>query len=297
MKAHHENNPSVMTQRFEKMASHNAGLFTIRRLNITESKGGHPSTPVRATIHSFVYITEGETLIFIGDQSYLFKANECAIIAAEQTFSIQYYNNCKGYMGGFHNDFLHTWNTGVNPPAAFSFLRRWGDHKILLDSGRRDNITALFERLCVENEKDTKNNNILKAYLTALLVELDEAYKQNDTSRLSTDNKLCNDFIEYVFLNPAERLPISEYAERLNVTQAHLHKTVKRFTQKTPLAWLNEASILEAKTLLMHSDMPINEIALKVGLLDPAYFSRLFKKQVGITPNEFRSKIKNPQKG
>lgn len=294
MKAPHGNNPSIMTERFEKIPLHNSELFTIKRLHITESKEGYSSTPVRATIHSFMFITEGETLISIGDQSYIFKANECAIIAAGQTFSVRYYSNCKGYMVGFHNDFLNTWNVGRNLLSTFSFLRRWGDHKILLDSNTH-NIIALFERLCEENEKG-KNKNILKAYFTTLLVEIDEAYKKDDESKLDINNKLCNDFIEYVFQHPAQRLPISEYAEKLNVTQAHLQKTIKRFTNKTPLAWLNEASILEAKILLIHTDTPINEIASEVGLHDPAYFARIFKRYVGVTPNIFRSKMKNPKK-
>ena len=48
----------------------------------------------------------------------------------------------------------------------------------------------------------------------------------------------------------------------------------------------------EVKALLSHTDLTVNEIAARVGMLDPSYFSRFFRKQVGMTPVDFREKMK-----
>jgi AraC-like DNA-binding protein len=58
------------------------------------------------------------------------------------------------------------------------------------------------------------------------------------------------------------------------------------------LAWIDEAVVSEAKALLSHTDLTVNEIAARVGILDPSYFSRFFRKQVGLTPIDFREKMK-----
>lgn len=291
----HSNNPAIMQERFSKMPLHDAGLFVIRRLHAETNKTDRPTPLIRSVIHSFVFITKGETLISIGEESYLFKKNECAIIPAGQFFSIRYYNNCEGYMGGFHTDFLSTGTDGKNILQAFVFLRQWGNHKVFFDEQHSSYVRNIFERLCNENE-NSKNKDIIKAYLTTLLFEINEtlnktAHPEND---LSTNNKLCNDFVESVFAQPNQRLSVSHYAEKLCVSQTHLQKVVKRFTGKTPLAWINEAIVLEAKVLLNNTELSIAEIANKVGILDPSYFSRLFKKQVGMTPAAFRNELKNP---
>ncbi|MDR2844228.1 MAG: AraC family transcriptional regulator, partial [Candidatus Symbiothrix sp.] len=281
---HSTSAPTEMIERFHTMRVENPKLFVIRRLHATHSAKENFMPPVRSAIHCFFFVTHGETLIMIGDESYLFKANECAVIPAGQMFSVRYYNDCIGFMGGFHTHFLTADNEGKSLLHTFAFLRKWGTHKVLFDGQSGLYVANLFERLYQENESD-KNESILKAYLTTLLVEIDTAERKmlTQTSDLSAANTLCNHFLEAVFDQPNLNLSIGHYAEKFNVTQAHLQKTVKSCTGKTPLTWINEAVILEAKSLLSHTDIPVNEIAGRVGVLDPSYFARIFKKQVGVT--------------
>ena len=297
-----EKNPAVMADLFSKMPMHDNSLFVIRKLDVAASKKSFPSPLIRSGIHCFFYIVKGEALILIGEKSYLFKANECAVIPAGQMFSVRYHNDCTGFMGGFHIDFLNFDNENNSILRTFGFLRQWGSHKVLFDSRRGDYVSNIFERLCFENE-ERKNHKIIKAYLMALLVEIDEAYRNSASSKdePSIENKLCNSFVELVFENANHSLPIAFYADKLNVAISHLHKTIKRFTGKTPLEWVNEAVLLESKIMLCHTVLTVNEIALKVGIHDPSYFSRLFKKHVGISPVSFRNETStsnnnNPQK-
>ena len=283
-----------MMDLFDKMPTDNAELFVIKRLDMSNRKVKTHSPLVRSKIHCFFFIEKGEALILIGEKSYFFGENECAIIPEGQVFSVQYYNNCVGFMGGFHTDYLNTDNNGNNLLRTFEFLRKWENHKVLLDNQRKQFVINIFERLSAEIE-DGKNKNILKSYLTALLTELDEAYKELNTSEnsLSLNSQLCSRFVELVFDKTSLSLPITYYAEKLNVSQAHLQKTIKTQTGKTPLTWINEAVLLETKIMLSHTDMPINEIAEKVGIHDSSYFARLFKRHLGETPVSYRKKIKS----
>jgi Predicted membrane protein len=62
--------------------------------------------PVRAALHCFFYLTDGEATVDVGRNNYLIHKNECVIIPEGQIFTVKSHEKCKGYMGGFHNEFL-----------------------------------------------------------------------------------------------------------------------------------------------------------------------------------------------
>lgn len=57
--------------------------------------------------------------------------------------------------------------------------------------------------------------------------------------------------------------------------------------------YLTNIRIEKAKELLHNRDISIKNICMEIGLRDPNYFSRIFKKQVGLTPTEYRENINN----
>lgn len=275
---------------FTQMPLH-AELFVIKPLDMKGVKVDLPSRAIRSNIHCFFFITGGEALITIGESSYFFKANECATIPVGQVFSIRYFDNCTGYMGGFSNEFMNSGSDGRNLLQQFSVLRRWGMNKALFDPTHAVYMCTLFERLVAENSGG-KNKRIIRAYLTSLLTELEEVSKPTVEDPLPIDNELCNKFIELAFKECSHSIPISDYADKLNITKGYLAKIVNRFTGRTPLAWIAEAVIMEAKVLLSQTEMTIAEIASELGLEDPSYFSRLFKKHTDLSPVEYRKQSK-----
>ncbi|MCD8071747.1 MAG: AraC family transcriptional regulator, partial [Alistipes sp.] len=245
-------------------------------------------------IHCFVYVESGETLVTIGNETYLFKAGDCGVIPAGQVFSVRYWDDCTGYMGGFHTDFLNADCSGRSVLRSFAFLRKWGSHKIHFGQLQSPFVENILRRL--ENESSSSNNrDILRTYLTALLVEIEQARDAETPPEPDLDHKLCNDFVEYIFENPACDHTVGFHAARLNVSPPHLTRTVKNLTGKTPQAWINEAVILEAKVLLEHTDLPVGEVAGRVGHGEPEYFTRRFRKSVGMAPMGYRAHTKNPK--
>jgi len=289
---HQHKMPAAMTDLFSKIPT-DVEYFAVRRIQMKGVKVELPAPLIRSSIHCFVFIIQGEAIITIGDESYCFKENECVAIPAGQVFSVRYFDNCTGYMGGFNDEYLNCNNDGKNILQSFSVLRRWGTNKVYFDTEHAKYIKEIFERLEAEGA-GRKSKNIIRAYLTTLLTEIEEMSQENDeASQFRTENDVCNKYIELVFSYNKLNIPISEYAEKLNVTKDYLLRIVKRFTGKTPLAWILEAVVLEAKVLLTQTTMTINEIAFHVGINDPSYFSRLFKKQTGATPQEYRHSKKS----
>lgn len=82
----------------------------------------------------------------------------------------------------------------------------------------------------------------------------------------------------------------SDYATLMNLSDKHLNRICRSCLNKTSTELISERIIQEAKRLLVSSDKNISQTAYELGFKDKSYFSRLFKKQAGMSPQEFISK-------
>jgi AraC family transcriptional activator of pobA len=85
-----------------------------------------------------------------------------------------------------------------------------------------------------------------------------------------------------------ETKSINEYAQELNITAVHLNRICQSLVQKSALQLVQEFLISEAKKYLLNTNYSISEVSYLLNFKDPAYFTRLFKKQTGVSPSEFK---------
>lgn len=83
------------------------------------------------------------------------------------------------------------------------------------------------------------------------------------------------------------RLP-SHYAGQLGISAGSLNEKIRNALGINISLYIRRESILRACRLLAMSDMPVKDVALLAGYDDPAYFTRLFSKHVGMNPTAFR---------
>ncbi len=100
--------------------------------------------------------------------------------------------------------------------------------------------------------------------------------------------RLHERFLDLLNTHGTRRHEITFYAERLFVSPNHLSKVVKAVSSQTPGWWINHMITLEAKMLLLHSQLMIYEVADRLGFPNTPLFCRFFKSQTGTTPTEFR---------
>lgn len=104
-------------------------------------------------------------------------------------------------------------------------------------------------------------------------------------------NFIVNNAIKFIEQNYAHKITLSEVAEKTYVSQWHLSKLLNRHLGQNFSEILNHIRIKEAQKLLKDPSLRIGDIAEKVGFIDMAHFSRVFKKNIGISANEYRNKI------
>ena len=97
--------------------------------------------------------------------------------------------------------------------------------------------------------------------------------------------------LQYIEENYTQKLKLADVAEKTYVSQWHLSKLLNRHTGQNFSEILNNVRIEKAKELLKDPSLRIGDIAENVGFLDMAHFSRVFKKQVGISANEYRNTV------
>ncbi len=93
--------------------------------------------------------------------------------------------------------------------------------------------------------------------------------------------------------NFSQQIKLSELAEDFDMSMRTFNRRFKTATGKTPLNYLQELRISNARDLLKNSNLSITEIAQGVGYQDMAHFSGLFKKIMQVTPSEFRKTVRS----
>lgn len=81
------------------------------------------------------------------------------------------------------------------------------------------------------------------------------------------------------------------YCAKLNVTERMLNKTLKFYRNVTIFQLIRQRSVREAETLLLQTNLNVQQVSYKVGVEDPSYFNRMFKELKGISPGKFRYTI------
>lgn len=94
--------------------------------------------------------------------------------------------------------------------------------------------------------------------------------------------------IHFLDENIEKALSLQEIADYSGLSASYLSAVFKKRTGHAPLTYFNHLKIRHACRLLTDSDMKINTICHKVGITDPYYFSRLFSKEIGMSPTEYR---------
>lgn len=253
----------------------------------------HKPVPASKTDnHTFIFLTAGTAFMKIGDRKHSITRDQLLVVPAGQVFSFEAYDETKFNKGFIFNFNPRLLSEAIGPGRLLKepeFLKIWGDHRLTLDRQTARYVRQLLERLYTEYAGNGFNNiALIKTYLLTLLCELDCATRPVTPTKPNAGTTLSHRFRELLAKNIKKVHRVSEYATLLHVTPNHLNKMVRTATGRSPTKWIDEHLILEAKVLLCQTSLSVGEVSTAVGIEDPSYFSRLFKKYEGITPLDYR---------
>lgn len=114
--------------------------------------------------------------------------------------------------------------------------------------------------------------------------------KSEEVVNIPKSEKLCRDFTQMVMQNYSKNRNVSWYAEKLNISHAHLCSIVKQTTGKTCVDIISSMVIMDAKSQLKSTQLSIQEISDSLNFANMSFFGKYFKRYVGMSPLEYRNK-------
>ncbi len=138
-------------------------------------------------------------------------------------------------------------------------------------------------------------NNLLNIILINMLRLSGEDSYKNISNAISTkkSNPIISKATHYIHNNIKENIKISELAKDLNISEIYLYKLFKEHLGKSPQQFLNDYRIQKAKEYLVGKYHSIMTISDELGYSSSNHFSKAFKNATGLSPNQWRSQIKN----
>jgi len=166
--------------------------------------------------------------------------------------------------------------------------------ELVLNTAEMKQIQPFFELMVNENQEDQlqKKDKMLNL-LDCILVEILRIYNIESNHLTSTYNHKLKEF--EMFLEQfykTEKSP-SFYADKMAITLKHLNRISKNTLNITITELITRRVILESKRIMVDKNWTIAQIADELGYSNYSYFSKLFKKNVGITPTKFVNQLKN----
>ncbi len=239
-------------------------------------------------------IVSGE--IIYGRTKYDCSTGTLLFSSPNQTYTVKdIVVSSESWFIAFHEDFIRGLDIQKRI-KKYNYFNYNVNEALHLSPKEEQTIKSIFRNIEAEyqNNQDEFSKEIILTHLEALLKYADRFYKRQFLNRKDINKVLFTRFKEildeYFESNQLEEkgIPTVEWlAGKLGVSHRYMRDTIKAETGKTAVDQINLYLVEEAKNLLLAPNSSISETAYQLGFEYPQYFSRLFKKKVGLSPREY----------
>lgn len=291
-----KNDPQIPVNNINTFCQENAieyfkiSGFNIESCTINEFQENH-----RHNHYEIIWLKKGKGIHHIDGQKFNYNGSVLFLLSPGQVHKIEQEEKGEGFVIKFL-------------PELFKNQKEVEEYLIdsllfdAIDAFPVINLTAsqykvfedLFYQITVEfNTSEIGQQQILSSFLKILITNVTRLKHLQQTYNFTPD--LGYDvFRNYKILIEKKFKTIhsvNEYAELLKSNARNLNNLAKKYSNKTAGQIIADRILLEAKRYLHHNTLSIKEIAFELGYEDPAYFTRFFKNNLGISPQQYKDSI------
>jgi AraC family transcriptional regulator, transcriptional activator of pobA len=185
------------------------------------------------------------------------------------------------------------WPSWRGHPLLFPFVHGQSSGLLQLEvpAARRPVWSAAIGSIETElAERKEGYREAALAHLTLLLIDVARLAGDVAGDLRRSGQSLLADVFAVIERRHAEPMSLRDVAREVGMTPGHLTTVVRRRTGRTVQEWIIERRMAEARNLLADTDLPVAAVARRVGMSDPGYFSRQFRRTHGTSPRTWRGR-------
>ena len=281
---------TIPTVAFRSDVTAGLELTTLRR--ILDTKAPALSVPVRAAFYQIIWVQRGHaqhTLDFepvpLAPGSLLFVGPGCV-----HTFDLT--ADYEGQLLLFTAPFFARSDAAAQFLHATSLFEPVQQGPVVLAAGAAADVALFWTQLATElaQAPDAYQSLVLQQTVHTFLLLAERAqrrqgYRPLDSSPHLGDTTRFRTLVEQQFRT---QRAVRHYAALLGVTEKRLAQATAHVLGKLPKQVIAERLTLEAKRLLAYTPASSKEVGFALGFDEPTNFSKYFRRQTGLTPNQFR---------
>ncbi len=246
------------------------------------------------TFYHLVFFTKGGGNHAIDFQSFPVKPGQIYFMIPGQVHSWSFEGEVDGYVINFSVPFFQSFLLQPDYLEQFPFFSGAPqDGVINLPENLHQEIIQLFEQIITESEVPGRLAlDMVRALMLQLFINISRlTFPQHSKNTTPYNYTLLRNFQKLIEKNYTTLKLPKDYAALLYITPNHLNALCNDVLDISAGELIRNRIVLEAKRLLVNLGLTISEVADQLNFADYSYFTKYFKKQTGVTPEEFRKQF------
>ncbi len=244
-----------------------------------------------------IYCIGGVVTIITGDNEYELMPGDIFILPAKTFYKSHFSDKCTYYFMHFNakeasnNEKTLTVSKGaILPEGSYHYVYDNENGSVIEIANHTKNangkkIDLIFSGISnLEPNFNSSHKFLIDNLLRELLILI-----SSDILDSKKINRHLVKITEYIKVSYSDSISLSSLSKRFKLSETYIARLFKQELGTKPSDYVNRIRVNHAMDLLIHTDMSIGEISDVIGYSSLYYFSRVFKKNTGVSPKDFRN--------
>ena len=239
-----------------------------------------------------LWLEQGEALLQLDDWKGELVAGGVLIVPQHCIHGFQFSTDAKGIVITLAYPLLDSLGADLSTAlqsesAARIFLLEENEEQSLIE-------TMLRKLMKEYQQQQGYRRELIESSLTvvlACLMQQAQSMQPRLVEHPKRARRYLSEFTNLIEQDYVHHHQLTFYATKIGISTAHLNAVCREFIQRSALDLIHARIMLEAKRNLVYTSLTIKTVAEMLGFADPAYFTRFFKRQAGLSPKEFRQQL------
>jgi AraC family transcriptional activator of pobA len=237
-----------------------------------------------ARLHQVLLVEKGGGSVTLDGKTHALSKGSLVNVPPEHVHSFRFEKGTHGWVTTLADELMDQLLVGVGT------LRSELNQACVL--GADPLVTQTLHQIWLEFSAQEKARALVLRGLSGVLLGWIARQLQDETSDAKlNESALVRRFKELIEQNYTAHWTVNQYAKALSISPTHLSRLTRTANGISALRMIEARLMREARRNLAYTNLSISTIAYALGFSDPAYFSRVFTRDAGVSPKVFRSQI------